>query len=131
MAYTLTMPTDKQFAREMTIGFIGYIIFLFGSIYWVKDHMETPWRFAVAVLPMLPLVYVARASVTRLMRLDELQKQIQLSALAVTVLATALITLTYGFLENVGAPHINVIWVWPLMGALWGIASYFSSRYYS
>ncbi len=125
------MPYDKQFAREMAFGMIGYVVLLFASIYWVKDHMDTPWRFAVAIVPMFPLIYVARASVLRMTRMDELQKQIQFSALAVTVLATALLTLTYGFLENVGAPHVNVLWVWPLMGLIWGIASHFSWRHYS
>ncbi len=125
------MPYDKQFAREMTIGMIGYVVVLFGSIYWIKNHMDAPWRFGIAILPMFPLIYVARASVLRMTRMDELQKQIQFSALAVTVLATALLTLTYGFLENVGAPHINVLWVWPLMGLIWGIASHFSRRHYS
>ena len=67
----------------------------------------------------------------RIARLDELQRQVQLGALGVTVLATALLTLTYGFLENVGAPHINVIWVWPVMGAIWGISSCIAGRYYS
>lgn len=131
IAYNLSMSTDKQYARELLIGMVGYIVLLLGSIYWVKDHLDNPWRFAVAVLPMIPLIYVARASVARINRLDEMQKQIQLTALAVTVLATALVTLTYGFLENVGAPHINVLWVWPLMGAMWGTSSVLASRYYS
>lgn len=125
------MPADKQFSREMLIGMLAYMVLLFGSIFWIKGHMEAPWRFAVALLPMIPLVYVARACVRRLARLDELQRQVQLGALGVTVLATALLTLTYGFLENVGAPHINVMWVWPVMGAIWGISSCVAARHYS
>ena len=125
------MPADKQYSREMLIGMLAYVVLLFGSIFWIKGHMETPWRFAVALLPMLPLTYVARASVRRIARLDELQRQVQLGALGVTVLATALLTLTYGFLENVGAPHINFIWVWPIMGLIWGISSCVAARYYS
>lgn len=130
LGYTLGMPTDREFARDMAIGMIAYAAILFASIYFVKAHMEEPVRFLVAVLPMLPLIYVARASVRRLNRLDELQKQIQFTALAITVLATALLTLTYGFLENVGMPHVNVLWVWPLMGAIWGASACVSARYY-
>ena len=125
------MPADREFSREMIIGMAAYVVILLASVYFVKDHMDNPWRFLIALLPMIPLIYVARASVRRLNRLDELQRQIQYTALAVTVLATALITLTYGFLENVGMPHVNVLWVWPLMGAVWGIAACIAARYYS
>ena len=124
------MPADKEFSRDMAIGMVAYVLILFASIYYVKAHPGDPMRFAVALLPMLPLVFVARATVRRLTRLDELQRQIQYASLAVTVLATALITLTYGFLENVGMPHVNVLWVWPLMGAIWGISAFVAARYY-
>lgn len=130
LAYILSMPYDKEFARDMSIGMVAYVLILFASIYYVKGHLGDPLRFAVAVLPMLPLAFVARASVRRLTRLDELQRQIQYASLAVTVLVTALITLTYGFLENVGMPHVNVLWVWPLMGAIWGISACIAARYY-
>jgi hypothetical protein len=121
---------DKEFSRDMFLGMVAYVVVLFASIAYIKDHMDLPARFLIAVLPMIPLVFVARASVRRLTRLDELQKQIQYTALAITVLATALITLTYGFLENVGLPHVNVLWVWPLMGATWGTASCIAARCY-
>lgn len=121
---------DKEFSRDMFLGMVAYVVVLFASIAYIKDHMDVPARFLIAILPMIPLIFVARASVRRLTRLDELQKQIQYSALAVTVLATALITLTYGFLENVGLPHVNVLWVWPLMGAIWGASSCIAARYY-
>lgn len=121
---------DKEFSRDMFLGMIGYVVVLFASLAYIKGHMDLSARFLIAVLPVIPLVFVARASVRRLTRLDELQKQIQYTALAITVLATALITLTYGFLENVGLPHVNVLWVWPLMGATWGISSCIAARYY-
>jgi hypothetical protein len=125
------MPADKQFNREMFIGMLAYVVLLFGSIFWIKAHLQSPVRFAVTLLPMIPLIYLARASVGRLTRLDEMQRQVQLGALGVTVLATALLTLTYGFLENVGAPQLSLIWIWPIMGAVWGISSCIAARYYS
>lgn len=124
------MTTDKLYGREFAIGMAAYVVILFASIYFLKAHMDSPWRFPVAVLPMLPLIYVARANVRWLGSLDELQKRIQYTALSVTVLATALIVLTYGFLENAGLPNVNVMWVWPLMGFIWGISAMFASRYY-
>jgi hypothetical protein len=40
--------------------------------------------------------------------------------LAFAFLDTMLITLAYGFLENVGLPRPSFIWVAPLMIVLWG-----------
>ena len=130
ISYIMSMPSDKRFSIEMTWGMIAYVTVLLVSIWVIKHHMDAGWRYLVAPLPMIPLIFVARASVARLGRLDELQKSIQYTALSVTVLVTAIVTLTYGFLENVGLPHINVLWVWPLMGFVWGITACIAQRRY-
>jgi hypothetical protein len=43
---------------------------------------------------------------------------------------TALLTFSYGFLENVGFPHFSWIWVLPLMVALWGLGGALASLRY-
>ncbi|MDQ8953389.1 hypothetical protein RFH42_10500 [Acinetobacter rudis] len=61
-------------------------------------------------------------SVIRLItQLDELQRQIQLYALAFAFTGTALTTFSYGFLENIGFPHFPIFMVWPVMATLWGV----------
>ncbi|MGC8532149.1 MAG: hypothetical protein ACP5M1_08940 [Acidiphilium sp.] len=76
-------------------------------------------RLAIALLPMLAPPFMAWAVVRQLRRLDELQRRIQLDALALAFMVTALMTLSYGFLENAGFPTLNMVWVWPLMGSVW------------
>ncbi|WP_228145988.1 hypothetical protein [Acinetobacter sp. ANC 4558] len=54
-------------------------------------------------------------------RLDELQRQIQLYALAFAFTATAFASFSYGFLENIGFPQLSMFVIWPVMATLWGV----------
>ena len=62
--------------------------------------------------------------------LDELQRRIQLEAVAFSFLATCLITLTWAFQQNAGLPRFDVSWVAPLLIALWGIGVGIAKRRY-
>jgi hypothetical protein len=125
------VPTDKSYARAALFWMTVYAVLLAMTHSLIAHHSTSPWRYPVAVLPMIPLGFVARATVRHLARLDELHRRIQLSALAMTVLVTALLTLTYGFLEKVGFPPISVLWVWPWMAAIWGVTTLIAKhRYY-
>jgi hypothetical protein len=48
-----------------------------------------------------------------------LQRRVQFEAVAFAFAATALLTFTYGLLENVDFPRISLTWVLPLMIVLW------------
>ncbi len=76
-----------------------------------------------AVLPAIPAALVVLAVVRYVERMDELQRRIQLGAAGFAAIATALLTFTWGLLENAGFPRISMIWVFPLMCALWGIGA--------
>jgi hypothetical protein len=63
--------------------------------------------------------------------LDELQRRIQLEALPFGFAGAGILTFSYGFLEGMGFPHLNWIFVWPLMIALWGLGGAIARRKYS
>lgn len=126
------MSFDRKFGRAMAIWFVIYILILLPSLTFTEQHLDSSWRFVVAVLPMIPLVFIARETVKHLARMDELHRRIQLTSLAMTVLITALVTLTYGFLERAGFPRVSVLWVWPFMAAIWAVTRFVAQRrYYS
>ncbi|HTY60902.1 MAG TPA: hypothetical protein VMG30_01470 [Acidobacteriota bacterium] len=86
------------------------------AAFFVAGHLSAPWKYVIAALPMLPALYFA-ILVTRTFReMDELQKKIQLEALAFGFTAAAILTLGYGFLQHAGLPEANWVWVWPVMG---------------
>ena len=62
--------------------------------------------------------------------LDELQRRIQLEAVAFSFLATCLITLTWAFQQNAGLPRFDVNWVAPLLILPWGLGLGIAKRRY-
>jgi hypothetical protein len=87
----------------------------------VQANPAASWRVAVAVLPVIPAGLVIWLIVRALSRLDEVQKRTQMQALGFSLAATGLFTFGYGFLEGPGIPHLNPVFVLPLMTLFWGV----------
>ena len=79
---------------------------------------------------VVPLLFVPVAVVQFLREQDELQRKMQVEALAIGFTASAVITLTYGFLENAGVPRLSWVWVWPVMAFFWCIGLVVAHRRY-
>jgi hypothetical protein len=93
------------------------------SVWLLKHHEHSPLRFLLAVLPVVPAAFAMWAAIRYFRGLDELQRRIQFEGLAFSFLATCLIALSWGFLQNAGLPHADVIWVAPLLIGLWGVGT--------
>jgi hypothetical protein len=121
-------------ARTYTIQFLSamgaYVALLLLSIFVLEHNPTAPWRAVVAALPVLPTCLALLVFVRYLGRMDELQRRIQLDAIAFAAGATAILTFTWGLLENAGFPHLSLIWVLPLLVALWGLATAVASWRY-
>jgi hypothetical protein len=109
---------------------LAYCIVLPVSIVIIQANPHAAWRVPVALAPVIPAAVALWAYVRFLNRMDELQRRIQLEALALASGGTALLTFSYGFLENVGFPQLSLIWVLPLMVALWGLGTSVAGRKY-
>ena len=85
-------------------------------------------KLAINLVPMLGALAAAWAIMRGLWRMDEMQRRIQLDAIAISFLGTALITFGWGFAEGGGAPPLQAFMVWPIMGVLW-VAGLFIARH--
>jgi hypothetical protein len=121
---------DREFTRNFFLAMGVYVILVVLSAWLLKQTTDPLWRFVVAILPMLPLIFGLRSFIRYLGRIDELQQRIQLQAIGFAAGATAMLTLTYGFLENAGLPRLSMIFVFPLLCFLWGGASWYFTRRY-
>lgn len=101
---------------------LAYLMVLTGSVILVQDNPGAGWRYEIALLPLLPGVLIIGLLVRLLSRADEVQKRRQLVALGFSMAATALLTFSYGFLESVGLPDLNLTLVLPVAVALWALA---------
>jgi len=118
----------RRYNRDVLIALLAYAVLLAVSGYIVDANRDAGWRYAVAVLPMVPAAFVAVAWVRYYRTVDELQQRIALEALAFAFGGTALITFGYGFLDAAGLPRISWWWVWPLMAILWIIGDWLARK---
>ncbi len=121
----------RTYLTSFLLAIGGYVIILSASIY-ALDRSATSdwWRIPVALAPIVPLIFVMFAVVSYFGKIDELQRRIQVEALSFSAAGTALLTFSYGFLENVGFPHLSWFFVWPIIATLWMIGLAVASRRY-
>ncbi|HNZ13653.1 MAG TPA: hypothetical protein PKL11_08350 [Anaerolineaceae bacterium] len=121
----------KQYMIRFSISMWIYALVLVLAVLFVNANRESALRFPVMLLPAVPIFFALLAFVNYFQTMDELQKRIQLYALALSVGGTAMIAMTYGLLELVGAPHLSWVWIFPLIVGLWGLGFYIASRRFS
>jgi hypothetical protein len=113
----------KRYLKEFIPAMAAYVVIVYVSVWLLKHHEHSPLRFLLAVLPVVPAAFAMWAAIRYFRGLDELQRRIQFEGLAFSFLATCLIALSWGFLQNAGLPHADVIWVAPLLIGLWGVGT--------
>nr|BFD43265.1 hypothetical protein FFPRI1PSEUD_47640 [Pseudomonas sp. FFPRI_1] len=121
---------SKRYYIEFSLALLAYIIAVLLSSHWLADLSPGPGKIALALVPVIPMVAMALAVVRQLRRMDELARRIQLEALGLSFVCTALITFSYGFLETAGLSRLSMFYVWPLMGLVWALATVAGTRRY-
>ena len=121
----------RRYLREFGSSMAGYAVMVPISVWLLKGHEHCPARYSYAVLPVIPSALAMWAAIRFFRGLDELQRKIHFEGVTFAFLGTCLISLTYGFLQNAGLPHADVIWVPPLLIILWGLGLGIASRRYS
>jgi hypothetical protein len=123
--------TCKMYRKQALLGFVVYTAVAFAAMWAVGKYPLGAWRIPVALTPIVPALFIARSIVRMFSSCDELQIRIHFESLAFAFVGTALLTLTFGFLQNLaGVPSANWAWVWPLMGTLFLIGKLIAKRKY-
>jgi len=76
-------------------------------------------------LPIVPIIYFARSMIIFSRTWDELQRQMAFEATALAFFIVGIGTFTYGFLEGIGFPPLDTIWIMPMLIAVQGAARFF------
>ena len=127
----MNREVQKRYFKEFGISMGFYVVLLIASIS-ILTNVELPKvaQIVIALIPVVPTIFVLIAVMRALRDSDELQQKIQLQAVTFSAIVTGLITFSYGFLENVGFPHFPTLFVFPLLFALRGIGAGIFSRKY-
>ena len=122
----------KRYYYEMGASLALYAVFLIVSLTLLQhpENFSMPLRIAISLAPVIPAGLMCWAIIRNLRRMDEMHLRIQFEALGFAFAASALLTFSYGFLENVGFPHLSWLMVWPVMGVMWIIGLAVARRRY-
>lgn len=81
---------------------VGYVVVLGAALRWGQLDGTSPVRFVWALLPLLPALWVVRAVVRHVRRIDDYQRGLLLKGVAVGFALAVIAALTVGFLGVAG-----------------------------
>ena len=126
----------KQFVGAMALFVVLLTLVIFGVALLSSQPdtrsavVDTDWRYLVFLLPVIPAGLALKAFTGAVSELDELERRIQLEAFAFSLGGACLLTIGYGFLEYAGMPHINWLFILPLIAFLWVVGVTLANRRY-
>ena len=115
-----------QLIRPLLIPLISYIGLLAVAVSWAPNMKPSVWRYAVALLPMLPGLFLAFGILRVSAKIDEMERRILLEAVTFSFILTLILLLSFGLLGLVGVPQPSTIIIVSIMcmllvvGKLWG-----------
>ncbi|MBN8716254.1 MAG: hypothetical protein J0I72_01235 [Stenotrophomonas sp.] len=128
-------PAGRRYLRALWPIMVAYSLTLFLSLWLVKRGIDSlPLRALVAILPAMPIALLMRAALRYLREIDELQRRIETEAIGIASLLVALLYFAGGLLQKAKVIEIDaaaaMIWVFPLLCLIYGIAKMVLTRRY-
>jgi hypothetical protein len=119
---TAPMPVAEAH-RRYVLQFVGlmicYVWILCVSLKLLHMVSQGWLRVPIALAPVLPIILLGGAVARLFSRVDELCRRIHLEAGALAAGVTALLALTWGFLQNVGMPALSGFWTFGVLDVLY------------
>ena len=112
--------------------FVFYTVTVVG-INLLDDQFTLPqwFRITMSLAPILPAVLMVFAVIAFVRSMDEVWQRIITESSLASAIIVGLGCFTYGFLQGAMVlPDISLLWVWPALIAVQGIAMIFVKRRY-
>lgn len=126
-----TSAASRRYLVQAGILAVVYVCVLFGSITFVDSvHPAGLVRYVVLLAPVVPVALLVPAIVRYFRDTDEFERRIMTESLAIAAAVTALLSVTYGFLESSGLPHPSAWVTWAVVMVSWAVARSVVARHY-
>ena len=125
---------DKRYVREFFTAMTAYVIIMLTIWPLVRTTESHALRVFIALIPVIPILFVIRALVRYILDADELVQRLHLEALAISAGVVAVASLVGGFLAAAELIRIDgaiLLWVFPAISVVFGIARAFGERRYA
>lgn len=116
--------------RPMLIPLVLYLVLLVFAVTWLQNNPASRWTYLVALLPMIPGLFIAGGVVRAIRKLDELAQKTLLEAIAISFGFTLILTLSLGLLGMAGFPQPDGMYIALFMIVMALVAKLVLSRKY-
>ncbi len=129
----MTRPIHRRYQREFWPPMLAYVLIML--LLWpLLPRMHSEWlKVGLAVLPVLPVLFVVRAMVRLVLGSDELEQRIHLIGLAIAATVVSALSLAGGFLAAAGVLRLDgsiLIMVWPVLVVVYALGRGWAARRY-
>ena len=119
-----------KLVRPLLVPFVFYIGALTYSFNWLEKNQPSSWWIAVALLPMIPGIFIAWGIVRAIQQLDEIERIILQEGMVISFAATFVLLLTMGLLGEAGVQQLNGSYIALFMAILWMLGKLWGHRRY-
>lgn len=112
--------------RPLLVPLILYLGLLAVAVNWAPKFENSTWGYLVALLPLIPGLFLTFGVIRITTQIDEMERRIILEAAAFSFIFTLLLLLSFALLGLVGVPQPSNTWIVFIMcmllivGKLWG-----------
>ena len=123
--------TPAYNARYIGVAVIAALVIIAAALGERQFARGTTERIGFALAQSMATAIVVVMPLRALRHLDELQRRIQLEALALAFVGTGILCSTYGFLEKAMLSRLDLTFaIWPAMVLLWVVGVLIACRRY-
>ncbi|MCD9029069.1 hypothetical protein LDO26_12745 [Luteimonas sp. BDR2-5] len=124
----------RRYLREFLPAMLGYVLVLFAATLALRHVEHAALRILLALAPVVPIGFAARAMLRFVRDVDELQRKIELEALALAALVLTAGSFALGLLVSARVLSVSgqvvLIWILPGYMLLYGVFKCVSARRY-
>ncbi|WP_407353396.1 hypothetical protein [Luteimonas sp. R10] len=132
------LPMRTAASRHLTREFLpamGAYALVLVAVTFALRHLDTPVpRAVLALLPLLPIGFAARAMLRYVRRCDELQRRIELEGMGLAALLLCLGAFALGLLARANVLDVDgtvvLVWILPVYVLLYGACKSAAARRY-
>jgi hypothetical protein len=121
----------RAYARDFVPAIAAYVVAIVAVVAWGGLDGDGPWRYAWALLPVVPAALLVRAVARTVRRADEYARLVHLGNLAAAFGVTVLACVLLGMLTIAGLPLPVALLPWLPFGAGllgWAVAAAVTAR---
>lgn len=134
-ASAATRAISRRYLRAFFPALLGYVATVAASVALMPRVEPAALRALVALSPLLPIGFFLRATARYIRALDELQRRIELEALALGSVFLVFAYLTAGFLQAARLVELDAAKVllaaFPALALVYGLAKRVVARHYA